>query len=239
MLILHIHLQIFLDVKCTLADYWTDKAANPDKFGEMEKELYRKIEIVIRDLLHELKRNNKIETIYLATEYDRLRSVIERYDIASAIHNFMLGTAKAPDIPGKFLDANKEFGLNEGMAVGMYLQAALYADLLSIELFKLLILFHLKNVDHDVSKFSKTIQESAPRAWLHLKPYVDNAFRNAIAHCTIAVRAKKVVIYRDAKLIPIDEMEIDQFMIRLKRANVLFICAFNLLAELKRKDWFK
>ena len=150
----------------------------------------------------------------------------------------MIGIAKDPETSISFFKANKPFGIDETISVGMYLQAALFGDLLCIELFKILVLFHLKEVDYDVSKFANTMLKAAPIAWTKLRPYLDNPFRNAIAHCTLSVRDKKVVIYRDAKLVPINTMKLADFMIRLKRTNVIFICLFNTLAELKRRGWF-
>ena len=222
-----------------VSDIWSERAANPEMFGEGEKTLYAEVEPIIRDFLEELKKGNKIEIATTPAEIDQLRSVIRRYDAATLVHNFMLGIYKDPETANTLLNANKPFGMNETNSVDLYLQAALFVDLLCTELFKLLILFHLKDVDYDISKFSSTMQQSAPIAWSRLRPYIDTTFRNAIAHGTLSVHDKEVVIYRDAKLVPIDTMELTEFMIRLKRTNIVFICLFNTLAELKRQGWFR
>jgi hypothetical protein len=221
-----------------MKDIWSERAANPKAFNEMEKTLYEEVEPIIKDFLEELKKGNKIEIATTPAEIDQLRSVIGRYHVATAVHNFMLGIYKAPETANSFLNVNKPFGMDDTLSVGLYLQAALFVDLLCTELFKLLVLFHLKEVDYDVSKFSNTMLKAAPIAWTKMKPYLDNPFRNAIAHCTLSVRNRQVVLYRDAKLVPIDTMEISEFMIRLKRTNIIFICLFNTLAELKRQGWF-
>lgn len=221
-----------------MGDIWSDKAWNPNAFGEKEKQLYVEVEPLIRALLDELKQDGKVEIMTLPAEIEQLRSVIERYHVSSTVHNFIIDLYKDKEIPPKFLSVNKSFGLNDEILTGIYLEVALFGHIVNVELFKLLILFHLKDVERDVSKFSQTMKEHAPTGWSNLKPYLDSAFRNAIGHCTFSVRGKKVVIYGDAKLVPTEEMELDQFMIRLKRANVIFICLFNVLAELKRQGWF-
>jgi hypothetical protein len=115
--------------------------------------------------------------------------------------------------------------------------------ILSTELFKLRLLFHLKGVNHDVSKFVTTIRANAPATWPLLEPYVDGAFRNALAHGTYAIRGKKVVLFADAKLLPSSdknpEMTLDQFMFRVKECNVLYACLTSVLDDLTTKSFFK
>ncbi|HKM78261.1 MAG TPA: hypothetical protein VJZ03_04235 [Candidatus Bathyarchaeia archaeon] len=222
-----------------MAINWSDKAANPEAFGDVEKALYVEIEPILKNLLQELRDNQKIRTRYSQTDMDNLRGVIDRYKVASDVYNFTLGAAKAPDITLRFLKATAEFGLTESTSVGIWLQAGLFVDIVSTELSKLIILFYLKDVDYTVSHFSRTMAQHAPPTWPKLKQYVDNEFRNAIAHCTLAVRDKKVILYKDATLTQIlEDMEVYEFMMRVKRENVLFICVFNVLAELKKQGWF-
>ena len=59
-----------------MMEIWSERAGNPEAFGEMEKSLYNEVEPIIKELLEELKRNNRIETITTPAEYDQLRSVI-------------------------------------------------------------------------------------------------------------------------------------------------------------------
>ena len=141
---------------------WSEKAGNPEAFGEVEKTLYTEIEPILKNLLQELKDNKKIRTKYSQDNLDRLRGLVDRYKVASDVYNFALGIAKAPDIPPRFLKATAEFGMNEPTSVGIWLQAGLFADLVSTELPKIFILFHLKAVDFTVSNFSRTMDQHAP-----------------------------------------------------------------------------
>lgn len=223
-----------------MSNEWAIRAANPDAFGESEKKLWNEVEPKIRALFEELKKNKRIETVYTPAEYRHLKSIFERVDLASRVHNVLIHIPDIPDRAQKFIDANRETGIDEPIYGEMYLQAALFLDLVNTELFKLLILFHIKgtSTDYLVSKFPTTMQKFAPNSWKDLKRYVDNDFRNAIGHATFSVRNKKVVIYRDAKLVPLEAMDLAEFMMRLKRQNVLFQCLVNVIAELKRNSWF-
>jgi hypothetical protein len=217
---------------------WTSRVANPEAMGESEKKLWQEVQPKIEALLEELKQNGRIENVYVAIETDHLVSVMEKLDRASSVNNFVLHVHDNYERAKTFLHENQKFGMDEQIFLTVFLQAGLLVDMFSTELFKLLILFHLKNVSHDGARFSQTMNESAPNAWKLLRPYVDNDFRNAIAHGAFSVRNKKIVIYRDAKLVPSDEMELADFMIRLKRQNVLYHCLVCVLVDLKKRRWF-
>jgi len=217
---------------------WSERVANPDALGQAEKQLWQGLEPKIKELFNELKRNGKVETVYSPSECVHLSGVLEKLDATSRIHNTMLHISDSQQKIKSFLEGNKQFGIDEPISTGIYINAALLVDIFSTELFKLPVLFHLKGLSHEVSRFSVTMKDNAPSAWQDLAPYVDNPFRNAIAHGTFAIRNKRVIVYKDAKLVPIEEMELHEFMMRLKRQNVLFHCLINVIAELQIAGWF-
>lgn len=136
-----------------------------------------------------------------------------------------------------FLQANEQFGFKESALISMLWNLVATDALLSTELFKLLLLFHMKGVSHDVSKFNSTMQSSAPKTWPLLKPFVDNDFRNALAHGTYAFINGKVVLYKDAKLVPFQVLSLVKFIMKSKDQTTLFLCLFHLL-EAKRSAGF-
>jgi hypothetical protein len=218
---------------------WSSLVANPESLGPAEKKLWLEVKPKVTNLWEELKQNGKIESVYVRKEREHLGSVMDRLDLASKINNVLLHTMDNRENARRFAEATKQFGVNDQIHAGMYLQAALFSTMLEIELFKLVILFHLKDVDFDVSKFPNIMEKAAPASWKELKPYVDNEFRNAIAHGTLSIRNKKVTIYRDAKLTPARRpMELADFMMRMKRQNVLYICLLNVLWDLTKSGWF-
>lgn len=220
-------------------DSWEYKVANPDALGLGEKTLWKKIEPILNDVLDEIKSNGKIETIYTRAEMDRLSGPMGTLKETGMAHNVVLHLMDRPQEEWfKFLQVTEQFGLEESNVIRIYLTLAGAGTILSTELFKLLLLFHMRDVSYDISKFYSTMQACAPRTWPLLRPFVDNEFRNALAHGTYAMVNKKIVLYRDAKLSPVEEMELSEFMKRSKDQNVLFQCLVNVLAAKKRSGFF-
>jgi len=221
------------------SDSWEQRVANPQALRKAEKTLWKKIEPVLNDVLEEIKTNGKIETIYVKAEMDRLSGPIKTLEETGATHNVLIHIFKRPQEERlRFLQAIQPFGFEEASVTRMYLTLAGAITVLSTELFKLLLLFHMKDVSRDVSKFYSTMRSSAPRTWPLLKPFVDNDFRNALAHGTYAFVGGKIILYSDTTLIPFEEMELHEFMMRSKDQNVLFHCLFNVLAAKKKLGFF-
>jgi len=228
-----------------LSDQWGDKVKNPEALGDKEKELYAELEPKIRALLQELNQNGVIETVLVKQDIARLGAVLGKLDEFSELHNTM-NHILVEDVFPRFMEANKQFGITESIAIRIWEASNLLTSLLSTELFKLLVLFHLKRGlgqdAYKISKFTNTMGELAPNAWPQLQDSVDNAFRNSIAHGTYAFLRKDnqatVETYKDATLELPDSMELHEFMIRTKEQNVLYMCGFNVLLDLKKKGWF-
>lgn len=66
---------------------WTMLVANPDAIGDKEKELGLELQPILNELLEELKKNGKIETVYIKSELDGLESMIEYLNKCSMNHN--------------------------------------------------------------------------------------------------------------------------------------------------------
>jgi len=218
---------------------WEQRVANPEALGHAEKALWEKIEPVLIGVLDETKANGRLETIYLKAEMDRLSGPMRTFEEASITHNVLGHLFDGPKEKWlRFLQATEQFGFTEANVARMYLTLEVAVALLSTELFKLVLLFHMKDVNYDVSKFSSTMRNCAPKTWPLLKPFVDNDFRNALAHGTYTIVSKGIVLYKDAKLLPFDEMKLHEFMMRTKEQNVLYMCLFNVLAAKKKSGFF-
>lgn len=187
-----------------------------------------------------MKANGKIETNYTSAESQRLYAAVKTLDNIGKAHNALLHFFERKDYPTLIQEFSK-FGLNDDNFVYMYIACAVTLIISSTELFKLRLLFHMKVVDPVVSHFYTTISSAAPTSWPKLKPYVDNDFRNSLAHGAWAVINRKIVLFKDAKLLPSSdpeaEMTLDRFMIRLKMQNVLYQCLVDVL-DTKIKSGF-
>ena len=217
-------------------DIWANRVSNPDNLGAEEKKLWTEIEPILIELLDELKTNRKIEISFSADEKHHLMMTVNNnLTQASKNHNLLLHVF---DNAKKFFEVNSEFGLGENDVVNLYVEIAVLLCILHTELFKTLLLFHLKGVNHKASNFNSTMGQFAPTAWRKLKPYVDNEFRNSLAHGTWAVENKEIVLFEDAKFVIFEKLSLDEFMIRTKKQNVLFVCLANVLAEKHKANVF-
>lgn len=210
--------------------------------GDRERKLWGEIEPILEDLLDELRKNGKIETVYVKSEIDKLRAVLKKVEDIGNAHNILLDLFETAT-PAKFISAVSAYGFSETNVTYMYVASAVTIAVLYTELFKLRVLFHLKDVSADVSKFVPTICAAAPTTWNRLKPHIDNAFRNALAHGTYAVINKRVVLFDDAKLLPSSDPQADmslaEFMLRVKECNVLYACLTSLLDRKITDGFFK
>ena len=218
-------------------DIWKNRVLNAEALGEGEKKLYCEIEPILNELLDELKAKGKIKVSFTTDGQQHLKSILDNVEQVSVNHNILIALFDEP-ICSKFLTANNEFGVKERNLVNLYIHTGILLCVTTTEVFKALLLYHTKGVSRKVSKFCETMQQFAPTAWAKLKPHVDNKFRNALAHGTWALENKQVVIFDDAELIPDDPIELKDFMLRIKKQNVLFICLYNVLAERKQANFF-
>lgn len=202
----------------------------PQGFGRAEKALFKRLYPLLNDVLDEIKANGKLETVYLTAEGSRLNSLFMNYLEALRMKNTLMDLFGGPQPTWrKFLKETEQFGFKEKALVRMVWTTEIDVALLSTELFKLVMLFHMKDVSYDVSKFNTTMQSSAPKTWPLLKPFVDNEFRNALAHGTYAFLNRTIVLYRDAKLVPFKILKPHEFMMKAKVQHILFVCFFAVL----------
>lgn len=210
---------------------------NPEALGEGEKKLWREIEPIICELLDELKTNEKIETVFVGAKIEHLRNILNnpyRLGINSNWLNHILESSHLQS----FLAVSSEFGFDESKFVNLYIQLCVLSCVLHTELFKTFLLWHLKEVNYKVGSFTTTMEKAAPKAWEKLKPYVDNKFRNSLAHETWTVENKQVVLFEDAELNPYEKLDLADFMIRVKKQNVLYICLVNVVVKKIKAKFF-
>jgi hypothetical protein len=200
-----------------------------------EKELWTEIEPILVELLDELKASGKIEISFAGSEKQHLKNVLDNLTQVSKNYNLVLHLF---DNVERFLKVNSEFGLGDKELTNLYVETTVLLSILNTELFKTLLLFHLKSVNHKPSQLNSTMGQFAPIAWRKLKPYVDSDFRNSLAHGTWALENKQVVLFEDAKLVPYEKLDLGEFIIKTKKQNVLFQCLVNVLASKHKANFF-
>lgn len=219
-------------------DSWESRVLNPNALGQGEKKLYLEIEPILNELLDELKTNGKIEISFVNSEKQHLKNILENLSQVSINYNSLLDLFDNANNVEEFLKVSSRFGFDEQKLVNLYVEITVLLCILNTELFKTLLLFHLKSVSHKVSNFGSTMGQFAPVTWKKLKPYVDSNFRNSLAHGTWVFENKQIVLFDDAKLVPYEKLDLANFIIRAKNQNVLFICLVNILAAKKKAGFF-
>jgi len=223
------------------------RVGNPEALGGREKDLWVKVEPLIHQLLVELKKSGKIETVFLPADMNLLDATLKKLNEFSKVHNVFINLFDSESDSKGFLAVNAKFGLDEPNTISAYLISALAVSMLSTELFKLLLLFLTKDVDPSVANFPKTMRREAPNSWELLEPFVDTPWRNAIAHGTYAIINRKFRLFKNAKL-EADETEegeefagldLSDFMMRIKDKNVLFQVLVNVIVDLAAAGFFQ
>jgi hypothetical protein len=215
---------------------WDDLVGNPEKMGEMEKKLWIELEPILGELLTELKRNNKIERIYLPAEVEGLRVIVQTMKACGANYNLLL---HANDNHKDFLSAIQPFGFDEPLSVHLFIEVAIVGAVVTCEMFRTLLLFHAKDLDPQLplGPLLQNLEKSdgAPSAVAKLRSHVDLKLRNALAHGLVGIEGKKIVLYKNAKFEVLDKLDLGEFMIRCKKQNVLTQCFITVINAKKRE----
>jgi hypothetical protein len=212
------------------AGYIVKFVENPEQLSSDEKAYWNEIEPILHELIDELKANNKIETFFTQNKIKHMKHVLENALRLGVNSNWLVNDVmKSEEVAQKFLQATSPFGLNEDIPVNIYIDISVQSCVLHTEVFKTLLLFHLKGINFKVSNFSITMQQAAPVAWARLKPYVDSKFRNSLAHSTWAIEDEKVVLFEDADMIPYERLSLGEFVAKAKKLNILYACLAHVL----------
>ena len=210
---------------------WTTKVANPEAIGEAEKAQWSRVEPILIELLDELWESDKVETLFEQKEKAALRRCIEKQDDLGRLYNLLLSLSDTKDKFEEFVQAAGKFGFTEPIAVLNFVFVAISSTLLKTELFKLVLLFHLKVDNKSVASFPGIMEKVAPKSWDKLKPLVESPLRNALAHGTYAVQPGSLTIFKNAQLTQPEEMAFGDFIIKTKTQDVLLQCLINVLKD--------
>jgi hypothetical protein len=220
-------------------DYWKQRAMNPEAFGGAEKKLWMEIEPLLFELFDELKDSDKIETVYTLSEIHHIEAIGANLNNVSLSHNVLMDLGGNLERAEDFIKITSQFGYDEPKVTHQLIAISVILSILNTESFKNFVLFHLKDVNHEASKFSNTMEHFAPMTWRKLRPYVYNKFRNSLAHGSWAIEEKLIVLFDDAKLIPYEKLTLADFIIKTKQQNILYSCLSFVINEEIKKGFFR
>jgi len=220
-------------------ELWKKYISNPDEaLGESERTVWLELQCIIADLLKELKDNGKVELSFTGSEINHVKKLLKNRNEIVDNFNKIMSTTDNLEKTNNFLRAIGEYDFNEVNYVYLLVELAILLTITDTETFKTLLLFHLREVNYKASEFGKTMKKFAPNSWKKLEPYINNKFRNALAHGTWAIENNKVVLFENAKLVPFEKLDLGNFLGKVKEQNLLFSCLSSVISEKIEKGFF-
>lgn len=221
---------------------WKGLAANPDAFGEKEKELWLKVEPIVNDLLNDLKANGKIEIVFVRKDMENLQVVVENQQKCVKNYNLLIDVGKDGQRSARFVQAIEPFGFDDYSSAQLLIQTGILLAVVTTELFRILLLFHSKRLNPAASleRMLRQLEgkNCAPKATKKLRPCLDLQFRNALAHGLFGTRDKQIILYKNAKFDLLDSMDLARFMIRCKDLSVVTQCLIGAIIDRKKTGFF-
>ncbi len=214
------------------SDLWKKWVGNPEAISKGEKVVWLELQSIIHDLLLELRSNGKIELSFTKSEINHLKKLLKNRNEMVFVFNKIMDTTDSWKKAKSFVKTIEGFGFNDVNYVYLLVELAILLVITDTETFKTLLLFHLKDVmSYKVSDFVQIMKKFAPISWKKLEPFINNKFRNALAHGTWAIENSQVVLFENAKLIPFEKFELIDFLIKTKEQNLLFACLLSVISE--------
>ena len=220
-------------------ELWKKWVVNPDEIAESEKIVWMELQSIIRDLLNELNVHNKIENNFTPSELVHFKKMLKTRNHVSENFGKIADTTDSWEISTDFLNAIRKFDFTDENYVYLLVELSIMNLITDSETFKTLLLFHLKDINsHKVTDFTRTLKNFAPINYKRLEPYITNKFRNSLAHGTWAIENNQIVLFEDAKLIPFEKLEIVDFLLRVRRQNLLLSCLSSVISDKIEKGFF-
>lgn len=223
----------------TNPDLWKKWVTNPEEtIGESEKTAWLELQNILIELLHELKNNGKVELNFTESEIYHLKKLLKNRNEMVFTFNKIMDTTDNLETAKNFVQEIGKFGFNDTNYVYLLVELAVLSIITDTESFKTLLLFHLKDVDYRASEFINNMKKNAPQSWKKLKPFIDNKFRNSLAHGNWAMENDQVVLFENAKLVPFMKLGYVEFLLKVKAQSLLFGCLASVISEKIEKDFF-
>ena len=220
-------------------ELWKKWVTNPDTLIESEKIVWMELQGIISDLLNELKAKNKIENNFTPSELTHLKKMLKNRNYISENFEKIANTTDSWEINTNFVNAIKKFDFTEENYVYMLVELSIMNLINDSETLKTLLLFHLKDIEgYKATDFTAAMKKFAPFNYKRLEPYINSKFRNSLAHGTWAIENNQIVLFEDAELIPFERLEVLDFLLKVRKQNVVFGCISSVISDKIEKGFF-
>jgi hypothetical protein len=220
-------------------ELWKKYVAKPDEIAESEKPVWMELQQIISDILTELKTNNKIETNFTPSELVHFKKMMNTRNNIAENWEKIADTTDSWEISTDFVNAIKKFNFTDVDYIYLIVELSIMNILMDSETFKTLLLFHLKDIkSYKSTHFSSAMKNFAPINYSRLEPYINNKFRNSLAHGTWAIENNQIVLFEDAKLVPFEKLELLDFLLKVRRQNILISCLSSVVSDKIEEGFF-
>lgn len=220
-------------------ELWKKWITNPDTLVESEKVVWMELQGITSDLLNELKLKNKIKNKFVASELTHLKKVLKNRNYISENFEKIANTTDSLEINANFVNTLRNFDFTDENYIYLLVELSIMNLINDNELIKTVLLFHLTDIKgYKATDFSTTMKEFAPISYKRLEPYFNGKFRNSLAHGTWAIENNQIILFEDAKLVPFERLELIDFLLEVRKQNVVFGCIWSVISDKIEKGFF-
>jgi len=219
-----------------------DKIENPESMTPEEWKYFRKCEQILRLLLDDLKQQNRLKRLVeMPLNSPKIIETSQRFGEA---YNMIVPIFREKGIMDKFVKHNKIFGFNEKDLPYLFASQLVGTMITSTELIRnnLLTILKMKDGFSDVMGLGallRRLEEVSPIYGKQLNDEIDSNLRNALAHGTFWIDGNHIYYCEDMRLINPKIIPLHKLMIRMKNANILSVCLFNLIIISAKQGFFR
>jgi len=211
-----------------------------------EKELFEKAKAVFGELLDDFNAKGLLRKGIPHDQRQRLANMFNQSRQIGQALNAISKIFDSNDHVRSFADKNKADGIDEEVLTGVFLNQATGNLIYNIEtLFKTALIFFLQEKQGlrkqmEVGRLIHAIKEISPSIGAKLEPLIDLELRNALAHGAFWFETGgQAYISLDSHLKSPKSMKFAEFMIRVKKQNIVAHAFIEVLVERVRQGYFK
>jgi hypothetical protein len=223
----------------TKDELWRKWIENPNTLVDSEKIVWMELQDIISNLLNELNTKNKIENNFTPSELIHFKKMLKNRNNISENFEKMANTTDSFEINTDFVNTIKKFDFTDVNYIYMLVELSIMNLINDNETIKTVLLFVLKDIKgYKATDFRATMKEFAPINYKRLEPYLNSKFRNSLAHGTWAIENNQIVLFEDAKLVPFERLELLDFLLKVRKQNVVFGCIWSVISDKIEKGFF-
>ncbi len=217
---------------------------DPTKLPDGEREYYDKIRPIFEELLNDLKRKNCLRRATLEETVHLIKIMKDKDEIALSL-NMVDRIFRSEGELKRFLEINKDYFKDSSLAY-LHVSQLYFQFLVSIELFRVLLLSYLKRGKKQLftdsmplTPFLNALKEVSPKYGKLIEDELDIELRNSFAHGTYRIEGPTFLYYTSVgELENPTPIPLHELWIKMKNHNLIYHCLAQLVSEKLREGFF-